>query len=222
MSPSVSHTVTGLLFADGETVCRSRSATRCAADLLSGKTEWQDVIGELLSELRSAMVLNQHGRGSIVGQHVKTVSLTLLCCGLLVCGLAMPSVSTSLRASLLAAILRFNAVTQVVTARWSRKERCSIEIQSRLGSSPDALLILVNGRNSANRLTQPSLSALLHVCANIASLPSICHTVYMSDPTQLATFSNMLYGVCLALTLILLLSSMCAFESKIRSQTMWW
>ena len=40
VSPSVSHTDTSLLFADGETVCQSRSATQCAAALLNGKPEW--------------------------------------------------------------------------------------------------------------------------------------------------------------------------------------
>ena len=84
-------TDTSLLFADEETVCGARNATRCAAALLDGKPEWQEVIGELLAELRAAKVLNQHGRGSSVGQHLKTVSFTLWCCGLLEGALPKPS-----------------------------------------------------------------------------------------------------------------------------------
>ena len=174
---------TSVLLADAITVCGARSATRCAASLLLSKPEWRMVIRELLAELQAVGLLNPHGRDGKVHQHLKTVSFTLLCCGILSSGEWESSTASSLRVKLLASIAQFDASKSVVITHWpgAGGERCTVWVERRRAQSPDALLILVNGRNSANRLTQPSWFALQHACAQKSSLPkeSICDSIQL-------------------------------------------
>ena len=185
---------TSVLLADAGCVRGARNATRCAAFLLASKPEWRSAIRELLTELRAMGLLSPHGRDAKVGQHLKTVSFTLLRCGILSSsGWEVPTTST-MRAQLLTSIARFDASESVVKTHWpgTGKKQCAISVENRYGRSSDALMILVNGRNSANRLTQPPWFALQHACGQKASLPNLCNIIKLptTDVPNLPQFES--------------------------------
>ena len=144
------------------------------------------VIRELLAELQAVGLLNPHGRDGKVHQHLKTVSFTLLCCGILSSGEWESSTASSLRVKLLASIAQFDASKSVVITHWpgTGGERCTVLVERRRAQSPDALLILAKSRNSANRLTQQSWFALQLACAQNSSLTKerICDSTQLPAP----------------------------------------